>query len=258
MSLANPGAITANIDVAQVVLYCFWIFFAALVYYLHREDKREGYPLRMDGTGGRARIEGFPATPPPKTFRMADGTERTVPRPEPETFEGGTPTQNYPGAPIVPVGDPMLAGVGPGTWSGRADVPDTTTLGTLRIVPLSSDPSYGVTEQDPDPRGYPVFGADSIKAGTVVDLWVDRSEAIFRYLEVEIEGGRRVLLPMTLARIPLGEPCVLVKSILASQFINVPAIAQPDRITRLEEDKVTAYYGAGTLYATPERQEPLL
>jgi len=38
----------------------------------------------------------------------------------------------------------------------------------------------------------------------------------------------------------------------------VPAIAQPDRITRLEEDKVTAYYGAGTLYATPERQEPLL
>jgi len=26
----------------------------------------------------------------------------------------------------------------------------------------------------------------------------------------------------------------------------------------LEEEKVTAYYGAGTLYATAERQEPLL
>jgi len=26
----------------------------------------------------------------------------------------------------------------------------------------------------------------------------------------------------------------------------------------LEEEKITAYYGAGTLYATPERQEPLI
>ena len=26
----------------------------------------------------------------------------------------------------------------------------------------------------------------------------------------------------------------------------------------LEEEKITAYFGAGTLYATPERQEPLL
>jgi photosynthetic reaction center H subunit len=25
----------------------------------------------------------------------------------------------------------------------------------------------------------------------------------------------------------------------------------------LEEEKIAAYYGAGTLYATPERQEPL-
>ena len=25
----------------------------------------------------------------------------------------------------------------------------------------------------------------------------------------------------------------------------------------LEEEKVSAYYGAGTLYATPDRQEPL-
>ena len=39
------GAITGYIDVAQMVLYAFWIFFAGLIYYLHREDKREGYPL---------------------------------------------------------------------------------------------------------------------------------------------------------------------------------------------------------------------
>ena len=36
------GDITARIDVAQVVLAAFWVFFAGLGYYLHREDKREG------------------------------------------------------------------------------------------------------------------------------------------------------------------------------------------------------------------------
>jgi len=29
-------------------------------------------------------------------------------------------------------------------------------------------------------------------------------------------------------------------------------------VTLLEEEKIMAYFGAGTLYATPERQEPLV
>ena len=39
-----------------------------------------------------------------------------------------------------------------------------------------------------------------------------------------------------------------------------PAAPDPDhaQITLLEEEKITAYYGAGTLYATPERQEPII
>jgi photosynthetic reaction center H subunit len=43
------GAITQYIDVAQVVLYVFWVFFFGLIFYLRREDKREGYPLVYDG-----------------------------------------------------------------------------------------------------------------------------------------------------------------------------------------------------------------
>ena len=35
------GAITSEIDVAQVVLYAFWFFFAGLIIYLRKEDKRE-------------------------------------------------------------------------------------------------------------------------------------------------------------------------------------------------------------------------
>lgn len=40
------GALTGYVDVAQVVLYAFFLFFAGLVFYLRREDRREGYPSR--------------------------------------------------------------------------------------------------------------------------------------------------------------------------------------------------------------------
>jgi membrane-bound lytic murein transglycosylase B len=73
--------------------------------------------------------------------------------------------------------------------------------------------------------------------------------------EVRLPAGGRVLLPIAFARIRKDE--VVVDALLASQFGNVPALARNDQITMLEEEKVSAYYGAGTLYATPDRQEPL-
>ena len=39
---------------------------------------------------------------------------------------------------------------------------------------------------------------------------------------------------------------------------TVPGLRNPDQITFLEEDKITAYYAGGTLYATPARAEPFL
>ena len=94
----------------------------------------------------------------------------------------------------------MLDGVGPGAWAERADVPDLTPDGEPKIVPLRVAGAYGVAHQDPDPRGMPVLGADGAAGGTVTDLWVDKSEMMFRYLEVEVAGGRHVLLPMNFAR----------------------------------------------------------
>ncbi len=32
-------------DAAQIAVYVFWLFFAGLIWYLRREDKREGYPI---------------------------------------------------------------------------------------------------------------------------------------------------------------------------------------------------------------------
>ena len=74
----GTGAITAYIDVAQIVLYIFWIFFFWLVVWLVREGKREGYPLQSDRRD-YADIEGWPPLPSPKTYKLADGREFSAP-----------------------------------------------------------------------------------------------------------------------------------------------------------------------------------
>lgn len=255
----GTGAITGYIDVAQIALYAFWVFFAGLIYYLHREDKREGYPLESDRSGGRIKVQGWPSVPTPKTYLLRDG--RVVMSPNFRGSNqplGGSPSAGHLGSPLEPSGDPMVAAVGPGSYSDRADIADTTVEGDLRIVPLRAAPDFEVAHRDPDPRGLPVLGADGVVAGTVRELWVDRAEVIFRYLEVELAagGGRRVLLPVNFTRI--GARSVKVRSILASQFAQVPGTRDPDAVTLLEEDKIMGYYGGGTLYATPDRQEPLL
>lgn len=252
----GTGAITQYVDVAQLVLYAFWIFFAGLIYYLIREGHREGYPMETEG--GRGTITGWP-TPQPKTYKLADGAEVSFPNDKvsPQTLRA-EPTHHWNGAPLEPTGaNPMLDGVGPGAWADRADVPDVTTDGQPKIVPLRAAAAYGVSHKDTDPRGLPVVGDDGEVAGTVTDLWIDRAEHLFRYLEVQLAGQQRtVLLPMTFARVRRNE--VKVHSILGHQFAQVPGIKSGTQITFLEEEKIVAYYGAGTLYAEPHRSEPML
>lgn len=48
------------VDVAQLAIWGFWVFFFGLVYYLRREDHREGYPLEDDGG---TRRNGWPFAP---------------------------------------------------------------------------------------------------------------------------------------------------------------------------------------------------
>jgi len=255
----HPGAITSYIDVAQLTLYAFWIFFAALVLWIRREDKREGFPLVSD-LPGRVPLEEGAFMPAPKSFLMQDGSVILAPRAEaPEAEPYASPIAAFPGAPLEPLGDPMLAGVGPGSWAQRADVPERLwETGAPKIVPLRADHEFSIPAEDPDPRGLPVIGLDGLVAGTCVDAWVDRSETIIRYLEIELTGAHVVLVPMTFATIGGNPRRIRVKSILSTQFANVPTLAHPEQITKLEEDKVSAYYGGGWLYATAERSEPLI
>ncbi len=183
------GAITNEIDVAQLVLYAFWIFFIGLIIYLRREDRREGYPLEADATerGWSAKPNAFPSPASPKVFNLESGEKIVIPSVKPEAREiAAKPADRYPGAPLVPTGDPMLDAVGPASYALRADEPDHTFEGEPRIVPLRVATDFSVDSRDPDPVGMQVVGADGEVAGTVADVWIDRAEFIARYFEVEV------------------------------------------------------------------------
>lgn len=273
------GAITEYIDVAQLVLYAFWLFFFGLIYYLRQEDKREGYPLVPDpaipAEANRRNMVGYPNLPTPKTFHLADGTTRQAPREGDFDDEvKATPLEKWPGSPLVPTGNPMTDAVGPASYAKRPDEPEKTMHGGPRLLPMRVADEFSVASEDPDPRGMPVVGADGQTGGVVTDIWVDRSEPQVRYLEVKVQGGasvagegaegdaesaseRTVLLPIGFSRVDGYHKRVKVASILGSQFADVPTLQNPDQVTQLEEDKISAYYGGGHLYANAERQEPL-
>ena len=251
----QTGAITEYIDVAQLVLYAFWIFFAGLIYYLHRENKREGYPLESNVGSGKT-IQGFPAVPEPKTYLLQHGGSITVPRPgEVGMPPNAAPTGPFPGAPLEPIDPSLKIGVGPGAYAQRRDIADLTYDGQPRIVPLRVAPDFAVWKKDVDPRGLPVVGSDGVVGGVVREVWVDRSEVVFRYLEIEA-GAATVLAPMNFARV--GARQIVFDSVLGADFAQVPPTRAADQITFLEEERVMAFFGAGTLYATPQRSEPLL
>jgi photosynthetic reaction center H subunit len=262
------GQITQHIDVAQVVLYTFWAFFAYLIFWLRREDKREGYPLEFERRETAPYLN-FPPIPTPKKFFLANGevvlAPRGAERREPEIR--AEPIAAWPGAPLEPIGDPMASSVGPGAYALRADVPDVALDGSPRIVPLRAASAEGSSEhrhfeldpEDPDPRGMEIIGVDGLSGGIVADVWVDVSEVIIRYLEIQPKGGsRNVLVPIGFTSIDGRKGAVYVDAVLSSQFLNAPTTRDPQKVTLREEDRICGYYGGGLLYATPRRREAWL
>jgi len=255
------GAITGYIDVAQVVLYVFWLFFAGLIIYLRMEDKREGYPLESTSQPWQKFGVFFPPYPGPKTFELDHGEQRSFSSGRRDSrelaLEAAAPWE---GAPYNPTGDAMQDGVGPASWAERADEPDLTLHGTPKIQPLRAMPEHAPCAVDQDPRGMTVLGLDKAVAGTVADIWVDAPDMMVRYLEVETAGEtpRRVLLPVPFVKVDQARRVVRVSAITAAQFANVPAHASDDRVTRLEEDRIAGFFGGGRLYATSSRMEPLI
>ncbi|MEM8547220.1 MAG: photosynthetic reaction center subunit H [Pseudomonadota bacterium] len=249
-----------SIDLVEILFTLFWVFFIALVVYLQRESRREGLPLAYESGGdtvsGRTDNISF------KTFKKAHGGEVTVPRPVVERAIAAEPADSFPGAPLIPTGDPLVDGVGPAAWSDRQDEVDLTINGEPRIVPMRTQPSFHVDERDPDPRGMSIVAADGVEVGKVVDAWIDVPEPMIVYMEVDVAeayGSGNVLVPFAFAdKINKDSGTITVNAILAEQYARAPRTKAADTITLLEEEKVTAYFGGGDLLATPERADPLL
>ncbi len=253
------SSLTSYIDVAQIVLYAFWIFFFGLIYWLRMEDRREGYPLESDNPRFVGRTNQM-LIPKPKTFIHPNGHTTQAPDFKRDARPiNAERSANAKGAALRPTGNPMLGNVGPASYAQREDEPELTRNGEDCIVPMRIATPYSVSA-GPDPRGWDVVATDGKVAGTVKDIWVDRADALVRYLEVELAGaatGTR-LLPITMLRLRRGPKMVEVKSVRAEHFADVPVLKSPDRVTLLEEDMIQAFYAGGRLYAEPKRLGPVL
>ncbi|WP_415922629.1 photosynthetic reaction center subunit H [Tateyamaria sp. SN6-1] len=254
------GTFFGEFDLASLSIWLFWGFFALLIFYIQRENMREGYPLENDDGTEAANQGPFPV-PSDKTFDLPHGRGSvTVP-------SGQTPeradipmeqTAKANGYPFEPTGDPMIDGVGPASWAPRRDAPELDGHGHPKIVPMAANESF-VHAAGRDPRGLPVMSGDDEIVGRVVDMWVDEPEQLVRYLEYTLDpkwGTGNRLVPLTLARIKSDR--VVVQSIYGKHFATVPTIASATQVTLLEEDKICGYYGGGLLYADAARQDPQL
>lgn len=247
-------------DLASVAIWGFWIFFAGLVFYLQRENMREGYPLE-DDLGREAPKSGLFGLPNDKTFHLPHGRgELSVP-------SGQRPDRgdlllrrgaSWAGAPYIPVGDPMVGGVGPASWANRRDEPELDGHGHPKIRPMSSLPDFAISAGR-DPRGLPVVAGDGEVVGRITDLWIDVPEQMIRFLTIDVnpEGtGKLRLLPIHMVRVKYDR--VVVRSLHERHFDGIPPIAQPTQVTLLEEEKIMAWVAGGTLYADPSRVEQVL
>jgi photosynthetic reaction center H subunit len=244
-----------NFDLASLAIWLFWGFFALLIYYLQTENMREGYPLETED-GAKAPNQGPFPVPSPKTFLLPHGRGSvTVPNGEREAREvalGRTAVSE--GFPHAPTGNPMLDGVGPASWAPRRDLPELDGHGHNKIVPMAELPAF-VVSAGRDPRGLPVQASDTEVVGRISDMWVDAPEQLVRYLEIELNEGGKRLVPMPMVKIR-GDR-VRINAISSDLFGDVPQTKSAAEITMLEEEKISAYYAGGTLYAASKRKRGL-
>lgn len=241
-----------NFDLASLAIWLFWGFFALLVYYLQTENMREGYPLETED-GKAAPNQGPFPLPKAKTFILPHGRgEVTVPNGAREAREvalGRTAMSE--GFPHAPTGNPMTDGVGPAAWAPRRDLPELDGHGHNKIMPMSQAAGFAVSGGR-DPRGLPVQAGDLEVVGTISDMWVDAPEQLVRYLEITLNSGAVKLVPMPMVKVQADR--VRINSLSSDLFDGVPATKSKTAVTMLEEEKISAYYAGGTLYAAEKRK----
>jgi photosynthetic reaction center H subunit len=145
----------------------------------------------------------------------------------------------------------MQDGVGPASWAPRRDVPELDGHGHNKIVPMASAAAFAVSAGR-DPRGLPVQAGDLEVVGSISDMWIDAPEQLVRYLEITLNSGSKKLVPMPMVKIQSDR--VRINSLSSDLFEGVPATKSQTEVTLLEEEKISAYYAGGTMYAAAKRK----
>ena len=259
------GVIGSQLDIPTIVFWLFVMFFVGLVFWLQRESKREGYPLKASPFTPE-RMDGFPAPPLlPLTYILNEGGTTQAPHYYPPVQIKAAPVHGFDGTPLTPLGNPLLAGIGPGSWVRKRDEPALTERGDLLLQPLRLLPEWSVLRQDADPRGMAVFDCRWNPVGRVGELWIDRGIKIIRFLDVQLDaalGGKHVLVPIFHTEIKEASRRVRVTALWAYQFTDIPMPAGPDAITGQEEERLNAYFAAGQFFrgspsVAPKAERPL-
>jgi photosynthetic reaction center H subunit len=102
-----------------------------------------------------------------------------------------------------------------------------------------------------DPRGMPILSRDDQVVGYVTDMWIDEPEAMVRYLQFDLEsewGSGSRIVPVYMAKVK--PRWVRVRSLDAAFFDRVPVVGGSGVLTKLDEEKVMAFYAGGQMYAT--------
>ena len=141
----------------------------------------------------------------------------------------------------------MLDGVGPASWVPRKDEPELDAHGHAKIQPMASVAGMSVSAGR-DPRGLPVQAGDLEVVGRVKEMWVDAPEQLVRYLEIDLNSGSSRLVPMTMCKIWADR--VRINALTSDLFDAIPATKNLTSVTKLEEDKISAYVASGWMYAT--------
>ncbi len=211
------GAI-GHLDVAQIVLYAFFAFFAgpALVS-CAQEDRREGYPLESETPMRLQAARPWLFIPSPKTFRLADGSMVTAPTLLETTRDPSTPPRSNPGparrSNRLAIRCLLASAPAPGTV--RPDVPYKTADGHDLVAPLRVATNFAVAADGGNPLGFTVIGGDRKAAGTIKDLWVDRAESLLRYYEIALTSGKSVLVPVHFADVNFRTRTITINALTA-------------------------------------------
>lgn len=106
-------------------------------------------------------------------------------------------------------------------------------------------PNYRETLGDEDVKGLDVYTQGDDKVGSVDDVLIDERDGRFRYLVVDTGFwvfGKKVLLPIGLARIEYGDRRVYVDGLSKEQVENLPEFNGDLKIDQDYEEQVRGVY----------------